>query len=115
MFLLKRFLREQDPAVIRSLLRNPRLTESDVLRIASLQPTSPRVLEEVFASLKWIARYRVKKALVYNPYCPPAIVLHLLKFLLVGDLREIPRDKNLHPVIREAADQLLAAKTEATP
>jgi hypothetical protein len=102
---MNRFLREQDPAVIRSLLRNLRLIESDVLRIASLQPTSLRVLEEVFTNLKWIARYRVKKALVYNPYCPPAIALHLLKFLFVGDPREIPP---------EAADQLLAAKTETT-
>jgi hypothetical protein len=108
--LLKRLLRQQDPAVIHSLLLNPRLTESDVLKVASLKPTSPRVLREVFSNPKWISRYRVKKALVYNPYCPPSIGLHLLKFMLVGDLREISRDENLHLLILEAAYQLLTDK-----
>jgi len=105
--LLRKLLQDQDPMVIRSLLLNPRLTESEVLKIASLQPTSPRVLEEVFRQAKWIARYRVKKALVCNPYCPPSISVHLLKFLLLSDLREIAQVENLHLAVREVAYELV--------
>ena len=110
MKILRRLFKDQDPAVIRSLLLNPRLTESDILKIASLKPTSPRVLEEIFRSHKWIARYRVKKALVCNPYCPPSIAVHLLKFLLISDLREIVKIEDLHLAVKEAAHQLLAER-----
>jgi hypothetical protein len=108
--ILRRLFKDQDPAVIRSLLLNPRLTESDILKIASLKPTSPRVLEEIFRSHKWIARYRAKKALVCNPYCPPSIAVHLLKFLLLSDLREISKFEDLHLAVKEAAHQLLAER-----
>ncbi len=101
--------------MIRTLLMNPRLTESDVLRVASLKPTSPAILEEVFFHSKWIARYRVKKALVLNPYCPPAIALHLLKFMLVSDLQVTAQDENLHPFVQETAHQLLSAKESSRP
>jgi hypothetical protein len=110
--ILRRLFKDQDPAVIRSLLLNPRLTESDILKIASLKPTSPQVLEEIFRSHKWIARYRAKKALVCNPYCPPSIAVHLLKFLLVSDLREIAKFEDLHLAVKEAACQLLAERYE---
>jgi len=109
--LLRKLLKDQDPMVICSLLLNPRLTESEVLKIASLQPTSPRVLEEVFRQAKWIARYRVKRALVCNPYCPPSIAVHLLKFLLLSDLREIVQFENLHLSVREAAYDLVKEKS----
>jgi len=104
---LKKLLKVQDPAVIRTLLLNPRLTEVDVLKIASLQPTSPRVLEEVFRNPKWSARYRVKKALIYNTFCPPSIALYLLKFMVIGDLSEIALSEKLHQAIQEAAHQLI--------
>jgi len=109
---LLKLLKDQDPLVIRSLLENPRLTESEVLKIVSLQPTSPRVLEEVFRNAKWAARYRVKKALIGNPSCPPSIAVHLLKFLLLSDLREIAQFENLHLAVKEAAYQLLRERKE---
>jgi hypothetical protein len=107
---LRRSLKEQDPSVIRTLLVNPRMTEAEVLKIASLQPTSPAVLEEIARNPKWISRYRVKKALTFNPYCPPALALYLLKFMVIRDLKEIARDENLHLAVQEVAHQLLQDK-----
>jgi hypothetical protein len=110
MNVIRKLLKDQEPAVIRDLLLNARLTEVEILKIASLKPTSPRVLEEIFRSPKWVARYRVKKALICNPYCPPSIAVHLLKFLLVSDLREVVGFENLHLAVKEAAHQLLAER-----
>jgi hypothetical protein len=112
MNVIRKLLKDQEPAVIRDLLLNARLTEAEILKIASLKPTSPRVLEEIFRSPKWVARYRVKKALICNPYCPPSIAVHLLKFLLVGDLREIAGFENLHTAVKEATHRLLAERRE---
>jgi hypothetical protein len=110
MNVIRKLLKDQEPTVIRDLLLNARLTEAEILKIASLKPTSPRVLEEIFRSPKWVARYRVKKALVCNPYSPPSIAVHLLKFLLVSDLREVVGFENLHLAVKEAAHQLLAER-----
>ncbi len=78
---LEKLLHDQDPGVIRNLLSNPRVTETEVLKLSSRTPVSPRVLEEVARSPRWISRYRVKKALVLNPYTPLGISLPLLGFL----------------------------------
>ena len=110
MNVIRKLLKDQEPAVIRDLLLNAHLTEAEILKIASLKPTSPQVLEEIFRSPKWAARYRVKKALVCNPYCPPSVAVHLLKFLLISDLREIVGFENLHLAVKEAAHQLLAER-----
>lgn len=67
--------------------------------------------EKISRNPKWIARYRVKKALVYNPYCPPSLALYLLKFMVTSDLREIAQSGNLHLAVQEAAYQLLKDKT----
>jgi hypothetical protein len=107
---LKRLLKEQDPSVIRNLLVNPRITEAEVLKIASLQPTSPAVLEEIARNPRWISRYRVKKALTFNPFSPPSLALYFLKFMVGGDLREIANDANLHLAVRDVAYHLLKDK-----
>jgi len=68
-------------------------------------------LEEVFRNPKWIARYRVKKAILCNPHFWPSEALYLLKFLVKSDVREIAQDGNLHVALQKAASQLLGDKT----
>lgn len=97
---LEKLLQDQDPGVIRNLLSNPRLTEAEVLKVASRAPVSPRVLEEVARSQRWISRYRVKKALVLNPYTPLGVSLPLLGFLMTQDLLFVSRRDGLSPTLR---------------
>src|SRR5262249_15019945 len=85
--LLDRLLRDPDPQVIRLLLGNPRLTEPDVVVIASRRPTHRDIQREVFASRRWIAGYRVKRTLVLNPWTPTDLAIRLLTFLTEPDLR----------------------------
>lgn len=104
---LDRLVYDPDPHVIRNLLNNPRITERDVLKIASKRPTSAEALKEVFYSKKWAERYSVKRALVKNPFTPTGLALGLVNFLLRQDLKEISRDKTLHPDIQKAAGELI--------
>ncbi|MGQ9654937.1 MAG: hypothetical protein ACUVXD_12800 [Thermodesulfobacteriota bacterium] len=97
---LEKLLQDQDPGVIRNLLSNPRLTEAEVLKVASRAPVSPRVLEEVARSQRWISRYKVKKALVLNPYTPLGVSLPLLGFLMTQDLLFVSRRDGLSPTLR---------------
>lgn len=104
---LDRLIYDSDPHVIRNLLDNPKMTERDVLKVASKRPASSEVLKEVFNHKKWSARYSIKKALVKNPYTPTWIALGLVNFLLVQDLKEISKDRTLHQDVKNAAEELL--------
>lgn len=104
---LDRLLYDPDPHVIRNLLNNPRITEMDVIKIASKRPNSGEVLTEVFNNKKWAEIYSIKRALVKNPYTPTGLSLGLLHFMLIQDLKEISRDGTIHPAIRKAAEDLL--------
>lgn len=104
---LARLLADTNLLVIRALLKNPALTESDVLKLASRRPAAADVLREVFHSRKWSARYAVKKALILNPYTPTDIGMKIIHVLMAQDLRLVAASRDLHHWLREAARQRL--------
>lgn len=105
--ILDKFAHDLTPPVIENLLKNPRITERVVLKIASRRPSNPAVLEVISKNEKWISRYRVKKALVLNPYTPVNIALGLVNFLLKQDLEEILESTDVHPEVRKAVLEAL--------
>jgi hypothetical protein len=104
---LTRMFSDTNPQVIRTLLKNPSLTESDLLKLASKRPAVADVQREVFLSRKWSARYAVKKALILNPYTPTEIGVKIVHTLMVQDLRLVVESRDLHPWIRETASQYM--------
>jgi hypothetical protein len=110
---LARMLADTDPRVIRTLLQNPALTESDVLKLCSRRPASADVQREVFSSTKWFARYHVKKALVCNPYTPTDLGLKIIHFLMAQDVLFVAQSLDLHPALREMAQQRLQENSSA--
>jgi CBS domain-containing protein len=112
--MIKRIAKDQDPRVVGILLNNPRLTESEVVRIAATRPTSPRVIEEIYGHPRWISRYTVKKVIVLNPHTPLSIALRLLTYLLVQDLEEVCASADLDPLVLERAGRIVAMKSVRT-
>lgn len=105
---LTRMFADTNSQVIRTLLRNPALTESDVLKLASRRPAAANIQREVFHSRKWSARYAVKKALILNPYTPTDIGMKIVYVLMVQDLRSVAESGDLHLWLREIARQRLS-------
>ncbi len=100
-------LSDTNPLVIRALLKNPALTESDILKLSSRRPVAADVQREVFHSRKWSTRYSVKKALVLNPYTPTDIGMKIVHMLMAQDVRTVAESRDLHPWLRETALQYL--------
>jgi hypothetical protein len=86
---IARVIRDPHPDVMRILLLNPRLTETDVVRLCARRPVASDVLREVFGSARWIVRYPVKVALALNPYTPLDVALQLAPLLRAQDLRRV--------------------------
>ena len=107
---LEFLLFDTNPSVIANVLKNPRLTEREVIRVASNKNAPRAVLEEIFSSDKWLSRYRIMKSLVFNENTPLDISLNLCSFLLKQDLKMIMGDKKLDPAIVNRAREIMAEK-----
>ncbi len=98
---------EKDVRVARELLLNPRLTEREVVRIASRRPAQPEVLLAIGLSPRFSNRASVRSALARNPYAPPRLALRFLAHLGDQLLLEVATDGTLHPEVRQFARALL--------
>jgi hypothetical protein len=105
---LDRLLHDRDPRVIAALLDNPILTERDVVRIAAMRPTSAKILGMIAAHLRWGSRYRVRKAVAFNPASPLALSRPLLPTLLRQDLAALASSQVLSDELRDEIHALLA-------
>lgn len=103
--LLARLAAEGDPVVVAELLRNPRLTEPFVVRIAARRPCRPETLRCLFAS-PWRTRPAVARAIARNPYAAPEVALKLVPFLPAPDLHAVAGDAAIHPLVRALAEKL---------
>jgi hypothetical protein len=99
---IARVIRDPHPAVMRILLQNPRLTETDVLRLAARRPVASDVLREVFRCPRWIVRYPIKVALTLNPYTPLDVALQLAPLLHEQDLKRVLAAADLPPQLQAA-------------
>lgn len=100
---LDRLLLDQDVGVIRNLLQNPRITEQDVLKMASRRPTSAAVLTTLFHHPRWGRRRVVQLALVYNPYTPVEIAAGLVDLLDLEAARQLATEPGVHPAVQRRA------------
>jgi hypothetical protein len=108
---LERVLADPHPAVIHNLLLNPKLTETDVLKLVSRRPLPADVLRELYRSARWGRRYRIKVAIVRNPSTPPSIATKLLPQLMRQDLEEVLEDQGLHPSVIISCRRLLEGES----
>jgi hypothetical protein len=97
-----------NPAVLREVLKNPRLTEPLVVRVAARQPARPEPLMEIWRASRWAVLPRVRRALVFNPYLPPSIGAKIVPLLTRADLEELTVASTVHPALKQQASRLLS-------
>lgn len=105
--MLDRLLRDPHPAVIVNLLRNPRITEDDVVRLAARRPTFSDIQLEIAKNARFSTSPRVRLALVRNPFTPTGVSVPLLPLLFRHELGTIAHASELSNAVRGAAVDLL--------
>lgn len=100
--LIERLLYDSNPEVIRNLLTNPVITEKDVIKIASRRNINPSILCEIYRNEKWCLREGVRLALINNPHTPVSMRIALVPYLLIQDLKDMVKNSDVHPYVREA-------------
>jgi hypothetical protein len=111
---MRRLLADPHPDVIRRCLRNPRMTEDDLIPLAARRPGRGEVLVEIARS-PWVHRPRVRLALVLNPATPPEIAVRIAGLLLRPELDMVAGSPGVADAVRAICLEHLARRPPAEP
>jgi hypothetical protein len=94
---------DSDPQVLYSVLKNPRLTADEVIRIAKSPFLTFQTAETIMKSTQWLSNLEVRVALVHNAKTPPAFAMRLLHTLPESEVRTISRGAATSMALKVAA------------
>ncbi|HXH37828.1 MAG TPA: hypothetical protein VNN08_04330 [Thermoanaerobaculia bacterium] len=84
-------LQDNDPRVLLSLLRNPRLTVDEVARLTKSSFLTFQIADVIIKTGQWMANIDVRLGLIHNPKTPQAFALRILPTLPESEVRSIAR------------------------
>jgi uncharacterized protein (TIGR02266 family) len=106
-------LRDLNPSVARLIIRNPRITESDIARIAKDVSAPADVLKAIVKNRKWISNADIKIAIVRNPRTPTQLALRQMNFLSTNELSSLAKSQHVRDTIKREALKLLLKRRES--
>ncbi|HKS42712.1 MAG TPA: hypothetical protein VJX74_19025 [Blastocatellia bacterium] len=99
-------VRDPNRIVAGAVLRNPRVTDTEVESISSIKTVPEDVLRQIGQNRAWTRSYTVIHNLVRNPRTPIAISLGFLNRIQTRDMRALSLNKNIPDVIRSTSYRL---------
>jgi len=100
-------VRDGNPLIRRLVLRNPRISDEEILAIATTRSADDELLRLIADSRDWTANYQIRLALVTNPKTPLVIALKNLPTLLDRDVRRLAKSKNVPATVAGQAKRLV--------
>jgi hypothetical protein len=94
---------DSDPQVLYTLLKNPRLTADEVIRISKSPYLTFQTAEAIVKSTQWFSNLEVRVALVHNAKTPPAFAMRILQTLPESELRTISHGAATSMALKQAA------------
>lgn len=96
-------IQDNDAQVIFSLLKNPRITTEEVIRIARSPLLSSIAADLIVKTTIWASNSEIRAALVHNPRTPTPLALKLLPTLPEPEVRQIAKSSAVSQALKQAA------------
>jgi hypothetical protein len=103
-------VRERNRLVCSAVMRNPRMSETEVESIAGMRNVDDEVLRLISMRRDWMGKYPIVLTLCRNPKVPVGVVLPLINRLTLRDLKGLKDDKGVSQVVRESAKRFFLAR-----
>jgi len=110
--LLPSLLADTERQVTESTLLNPRLREEDLVAALRREDARAVLVEATVSSSRWATNYAVRLALVLQPRTPLPLALQQISSLVPRDLRRVAEEAALRPLVRAAAQEVLAERAD---
>lgn len=106
----KLLVKESNRLIQEAVLKNPRITESEVKVIASDKQTSADMIRVILSKRQLMRKYSMRLTLVKHPKTPTQTAMTFLGQLRDNDLKQIAKSKGIPGNIVKQAKVLLAKK-----
>lgn len=106
----KILIKDSNKLVSSSVIKNPRITDAEVLTIIKSGSPNDEVMRLICANKEWVKNYQIRKALIENPKTPLSNALRYLGTVNEKDLASYAKSRNISSVIATQAKRLLLNK-----
>ena len=103
-------IRDSNSMVAVTVITANSIPDSEVETIANNRSVPDEVLAEIPKKREWIRKYQIARALVKNPKTPLPIAMKLVPRMVVRDLRDLAKDRNVSDAVRQMALRLYQSK-----
>jgi hypothetical protein len=103
-------IRESNKQVNTAVLRNPRISEGEVLTIAKNRSSSDELIRIILLNRDWVKLYDMKKALIIHPRTPLQAAMRYMTFLSEKDIKELAKSREVGQAIVNNARRMLMTR-----
>lgn len=106
-------IKDNNKLVSSAAIKNPRMTESEVLSIAKSVVGNDEIMRVICANKEWIKNSQIRKALVMNSKTPLPHALRFVATLPEKELAQLAKSKNVNSAISSQARRMLMSKKDS--
>ena len=103
-------IKDANKSVSVAVLKNPRITENEVIHYSNLKSLSDDVVRIIATNPTWTKNYNIKLNLINHPKTPLPVAMQFIKFLNLRDLQGVSKSKTVAGPVRKSAKELLTLK-----
>jgi len=106
------FLKDPNKLVSSAVLKNPRITDGEVLTVAKNKSSNDELIRLITLNREWVKNYEIKRALVLHPRTPLPKALRYMDILTEKDLKNLAKSRGVSQVIVNNARRMLQVKMQ---
>jgi hypothetical protein len=104
-------IRDSNKLIQLAVVNSPKITESEIIAIASNRQVNEDILKEIGMNKEWLRNYQVRLALVNNPKTPLSIAMAQVTYLNHRDLSLLAKSKGVpRPIVIAALERVKQVK-----
>jgi len=104
------FLKDPNKLVHGAAIKNPRITDGEVLMIAKNKASSEELIRAILLNKEWVKNPLIRAALVTHPKTPAPQALRFMPSLSIKELKVLSKSKGVSQVLTNAARRMVAEK-----
>jgi hypothetical protein len=105
-------VRDSNRTVALAVLKNGRITDTEVESIAKMRNINNEVLRQIGGAREWTKNYTVVTSLIHNPRTPQGVSTNFVNRLSNHDLKNVASNRDVPELIRRMAKRTLDIRTK---
>lgn len=105
-------VKDSNKTVSSAVLKNPRITDGEILFLAQNRSSSEDVIREILLNREWLKNYAIRHALVLHPRTPLPQAIRFLSTMNDKDIRMLAKSRNVSSAIVNNCRRMIAAKQD---